>query len=155
MTRIVAAGCAAALLMSLLPGVVSAQTSATPVPGARVPVRQRGGEGPCLQQAGVQRSVWQQMEEIHRNAREQVMAICQNTSLTPQQQHQQIKQIHEQAQQQADALVTAQQRQQVEQCRAQRREQSGRAVAHVPHGGGGNPCAKVAMRSGQTTAAPQ
>jgi hypothetical protein len=51
--------------------------------------------------------------------------------------------------------VTAQQRQQVEQCRAQRREQSGRAVAHVPHGGGGNPCAKVAMRSRQTTAAPQ
>jgi hypothetical protein len=126
----------------LLPGVsLSQPVQAPPTVGAA-----KTGESACFQKAGVPDSVWQQVQAIRQNAHQQVAAICQNTSLTPDQQRQQIKQMHALAKRQIDALLTPQQLAGIKSCRAERRaEHTGGAKGGG--GGRGDVCAKVGGRT--------
>jgi hypothetical protein len=81
----------------------------------------------------------EQRRSIMESARSQVESVCANSSLTPQQRNEKIHQIHEQAKQQADALVSPSQMQSLKSC------QSSRSGAHPSmggghHGGGSGPC---------------
>jgi hypothetical protein len=88
----------------------------------------RHGE-PCFQQAGIDKSVMEQIHTISREARMQIETICSNSSLTPQQKHQQTREIREQAMQKRDALMTADQQKALNAC------QQARSGNH-PSGGG-------------------
>ena len=98
----------------------------------------RGGRGSCAQQAGISRSVMQQRREIVQSARSQEEGVCSNSSLSMQQKRAEIRQIRQQAREQADALVTPEQMQSVEACRGGRGgNRGGRSGARQGGGGGG------------------
>ena len=95
-------------------------------PGAR-----RGGrQQPCWQQAGISQAAVEKRRQIEESTRSQVEAVCADSSLSMQQKQAKLRQIHQQAKAEREALITPQQEQAVEACRQQRGE--GRA-----HGGGG------------------
>jgi Spy/CpxP family protein refolding chaperone len=122
----------------LMPSVVLAQpVQAPPTVGAA-----RSGESACFQKAGVPDSVWQQVHAIRQNTSQQVVAICQNASLTPDQRRQQIKQVHALAKRQIDALLTPQQLAGIKSCREEHRAE--RTAGGKSGGGGrGDVCAKA------------
>src|SRR5208282_6210983 len=55
---------------------------------------------PCWEVAGVSKSAIQQRQAIARQARQEVEAVCSNSSLSIQQKRQQIQQIHQQEREQ-------------------------------------------------------
>jgi Spy/CpxP family protein refolding chaperone len=130
-------------------------------PGSMPPVRQgQGGMGrrggpPCWKQAGISQSAMQQERQIQQNTRSQVEAVCANSSLSPQQKHEQIRQIHEQARRQMESIITPQQHQALESCRAQRGEGRNH-MGGMRHGAGGGPCGEMPMgnQGGSTTPPP-
>ena len=105
---------------------------------------------PCWQVAGISKSAMEQRHSIQQNSHSQVEAVCADSSLTAQQRNQKIRQIHEQAKQQMDALVSPQQMQSLKAC------QSSRAAAHPSTGGhhvggvasSGGPCGEMPGRPG-------
>jgi hypothetical protein len=125
------------LLSSVWLSPLWAQTSPAPTPGGR-PYRQP----PCWQQAGISQSVMPQIREIQQSTRSQVESVCSNSSLTPQEQRQQIGQLHKQQQQQIEGLVTSEQLQALRSCQEQRGQMGG---MHR----GGNPCANMPANTAQ------
>jgi Spy/CpxP family protein refolding chaperone len=148
MKTVKAVSCAALLWLSLVPGLaLGQQVQAPPTVGGGRAVAPTG-EAACFQKAGVPDSVWQQVHAIRQNDHQQVAAICLNTSLTPDQRHQQIKQAHAQAKRQIDALLTPQQLAGIKSCRAERRaEHTG--GGKKGGGGRGDVCAKVGGAGGK------
>jgi len=102
---------------------------------------------PCWQVAGISKSAMEQRRSIMENAHSQVEAVCANTSLTPQQRNEKIHQIHEQAKQQADALVSTSQMQSLKSCQ-ESRAGSHPSMAGGHHGGGAGPCGTLPGTSG-------
>jgi TolA-binding protein len=97
---------------------------------------------PCWQQAGVSKSAIAQLRQIQESTRSQVESVCSNSSLSPQQKQEEIKQLHQQAHQRIEGLVVAQQAQALRTCQEQR--------GHI--GGGmhpGGPCGDMAGNTGQ------
>ena len=97
---------------------------------------------PCWQVAGISKSAIEQRKSIMQNAHSQVEAVCANSSLTAQQRSEKIREIHQQAKQQVDALITPSQMESLHSC------QSSRASAHpstgAHHGGvGSGPCGEL------------
>ena len=88
----------------------------------------RGGEN-CMQQAGIEKSVAEQIRSIAQDARSQIESVCSNTSLTPQQKQQQAREIREKAMQKRESLLTADQQKALMAC------QQARSGNH-PNGGG-------------------
>ncbi|HTM39457.1 MAG TPA: hypothetical protein VL177_01020, partial [Terriglobales bacterium] len=82
----------------------SAPPAQAAAPGPRA--ARRGAEPPCFKQAGVSDATWQQILDIHKSTHQQVVGICENTSLKPQQKRQQIQQARQQAEQQVHGLLT-------------------------------------------------
>ena len=97
----------------------------------------------------------EQLLSVHREAQSQIQTVCSNTSLTPQQKHQQVQQIHQQTHQKIEGLITPEQEKTLMACRQQRQGEShpggqpgmgggcgdwGRAGAHrgAPNGGSQN-----------------
>jgi hypothetical protein len=139
--RIVAFAGSAALgiVLAVAPGAL-AQTVPTHAQ-ATAPGRVAKQE-PCWQVAGISKSAMEQRKSIMQNTRSQVEAVCANSSLTAQQRSEKIHQIHEQAKQQADALVSPSQMESLKSC------QSSRASAHpstpTHHAGGSaGPCGQL------------
>jgi len=120
-----------------------AQTGPAPTPGAR-PDRQP----PCWQQAGISPSVMPQIRAIQKSTRNQVESVCSNSSLTTQEQRQQIGQLHKQQQQQIEGLVSSEQLQALRSCQDQRSQMEG-----MHHGG--NPCGNVPGNGAQPPTPPQ
>jgi len=89
----------------------------------------RGNFEPCWQQAGIQKSVMEQRWAIERDTRSQVEAVCSNSSLNPQQKHQQAREIRQQAHQKMEGLVTPDQEKALASCQQAR---------GMNHGGGGS-----------------
>jgi len=114
----------------LFAATLSAQSTppATNSP-AQQPAR-RGGQENCMQQAGIDRSVMEQIRTVGHDARSQVDSICSNSSLTPQQRQQQAREVRERAMQKRDSLMTPEQRTAVKECQQQK---SGN---HAGEGGG-------------------
>lgn len=112
-------------------------------PSSRHAARQPRQE-PCWQQAGISQAAIEQRRSIQESVKSQVAAICANSSLTQQQRRQQIRQVHEQARQQMESLITPQQMQALRAC------QQARSRAHGGgfHGSGGGgrgtgPCGEM------------
>jgi hypothetical protein len=79
-----------------------------------------GRQIPCWQQAGIPKGALERHAAIDREARSQMANVCSNTSLTPQQRHQQIREIRQQAKQRMEALATPEQRKAFFSCRQER-----------------------------------
>jgi hypothetical protein len=123
-------------------------------PVATRPGRQPRVE-PCWKQVGISKAAMEERAAISRETRSQIEAVCANSSLTPQQRQQQIRQIHEQAKPRMEALVSPQQQEALRAC------QQSRAANHPPapgvhRGGGTGPCGELATThpSGQPARPP-
>ena len=120
--------CASAFLLSA--AFLFAQ-SAPPYGSTPTPQGRHGGPPPCMQQAGIDHSVMEQFKSIQREMHSQVQGVCSNTSLSPEQKHQQVKEIRQQARQKMDGLISPEQQKKLTACRQERGEQ------HPGMGGGG------------------
>lgn len=88
----------------------SQQNSASPQNQPQQPQNlRRGNWTPCWQQAGIQKSVMEQRWALERETRSQVEAVCSNSSLTPQQKREQVREIRQQGRQKMEGLVTPEQ----------------------------------------------
>ena len=106
------------LLLSALPLIAQ---STPPSSGTQVQVGPgRQGGTPCWQQIGIDKSIMEQRWSIERDTHSQVEAVCTNSSLTPQQKRQQVREIREQARQKMDGLISPQQEQALTSCQQQR-----------------------------------
>ncbi len=115
--------------------VIRSGPSATARPGSRPPQQE-----PCWEVAGVSKSAIQQRRAITQHARQEVEAVCANSSLSIQQKRQQIQQIHHRERQEIEAIITPAQQEAMRSCQEQRHPvHSG---GHVG-GGGGGPCGEM------------
>jgi hypothetical protein len=87
-----------------------------------------------MQQAGIEKSVMEQIHSIVRDAHSQVESVCSNPSLTPQQKQQQVREIRERAMQKRESLMTADQQKTLMAC--QQARNGNHAGAGGPHEGG-------------------
>lgn len=138
--------------LSLLASAPRARAQTAPVRG-QVPVPGRPSatprQEPCWQVAGISKTAMEQRHSIEQSVHSQVEAVCADSSLTQQQRQQKIRQIHEQAKQQMDALVTPQQMQELRSCQ-QARNHGGGAHLGGGHaaGGGHGPCGEMPASPG-------
>ena len=118
--------------------------TAAPKPPAP-PLRTAGStprQQPCWQQVGISKSLIEQRRSIEQSTRAQVESVCADSSLTPQQKHQRIKELRQQARQQIDAIITPQQQEELKACNAQRATNRPSPPPH--HGTGGlGPCGEM------------
>lgn len=139
--------------------------TATPKPVA--PLRSGTGspshQPPCWQQVGISKGVIEQRRSVEQNTRAQLESVCSDSSLTPQQKHQKIKELRLQARQQIDAIITPQQQEELKACNAQRATNRAAPLPR-PVTGGLGPCGEMAANPAPTpaegdhpsnTAAPQ
>ena len=137
------------VLSALLAGIVLS-TALVERAAAQVPIR-TGPPGttratprprvePCWEVAGVTRSAIEQRRTINRQARQEVEAVCANTSLSIQQKRQQIQQIHQRERQEIDAIITPAQREAMRTCQEQRGHGGG---GHVGGGHGSGLCGEM------------
>jgi hypothetical protein len=118
------------------------QLNPRPIQGPGPRAGQRVRQEPCWQEAGVTKAAMEQRRTIEENVKSQVASVCANSSLTPQQRQQQIRQIHEQARQQLEALISPQQQEAIKSCQASRGHGGG--GVHVGGGGRGTgPCGEM------------
>ena len=94
----------------------------------------RTRQEPCWRQAGIDRSVMEQHRTIDRDAHAQINAVCENSSLTPQQKQEQARAIKRQAKEKMDALLTPDQAKSLQACQGARAADR----PHAEHRGG--PC---------------
>jgi len=120
-------------------GFVFAQNSAPPSARPR--------QEPCWKQAGISPSVMEQHHAIELDRRSQVETVCQNSSLTPQQKQQQVREIRQQAQQKMDALITPEQQSTLHACQQQRGMNGSSNGGQHP--GGAMPCGNFGSSQGR------
>ena len=134
-TRVV---CVSAMLLSFGALSLLAQTAQRPPSTSGAPIAKPTQQQPRWQQAGLTQDVQQQRDQIEQNTKAEVQSVCNDSSLNTQQRQVKIRQIHRQAQQQSQALITPEQQQALASCHAQR---STGATIHAP-GASQDPCAK-------------
>jgi len=140
------------VLSALLAGIILAAALAENA-NAQVPIRtvpstapgttQHPRLEPCWEVAGVSKSALQQRRVIAQQARQEVEAVCANSSLSIQQKRQQIPQIHQRQRQEIDALITPAQQEAMRSCQEQRGH-GGHGGGHVG-GGHGGPVARCRL----------
>jgi len=111
-------------------------------------------EQPCWQQVGIPRSAIERRRQIEQNTRSQVHAVCNDSSLSPQEKREKIRQLREQAHQEVEAVISPQQQQELKACQEERaaaRGEGGRGHSGggMHRGGGSGPCGE--MPSGKDT----
>ncbi len=136
----------------LYAGALFAQTTpSTSTSPAQTESGRHKGE-PCWRQAGIERSVVEQVRSIGSEARSQVEGICSNSSLTPQQKRKQVQKIHQQATLKREALVT------INQKKAFMTRQQARTGDHASGGGAheglGGGCGEVTRNGSRSNGAP-
>jgi Spy/CpxP family protein refolding chaperone len=127
------------LLISAMPMLAQSSSPST-TPSTR-PARQQ----PCWQVAGIEKSAMEQRWALERETRLQVEAVCTNSSLTPQQKRQQVRDIREQARQKMEGILTQEQEQALTACQQQRAGTNRPA----PHPGMGGPCGEMPSSGSQ------
>ncbi len=138
-------------VLALLAGIIlSAALSENVI--AQVPVRTgppaasrptpRPRVEPCWEVAGVSKSAIQQRRVVAQQARQEVEAVCANSSLSIQQKRQQIQQIRQRERQEIDAIITPAQQADMRSCQEQRN--GGHGGGHVG-GGHGGPCGEMSV----------
>jgi hypothetical protein len=147
------------VLSALLAGIVlwaalgesaAAQVPTRTTPPVATKPTPRPRVEPCWEVAGVAKSVIEQRRTITQQARQEVEAVCANSSLSMRQKRQQIQQIHQRERQEIDAIITPAQREAMRACQEQRGHGGG---GHVGGGHGGGPCGE--MPAGQKPNSPQ
>ena len=108
----------------------------TAKPAAKPPQQE-----PCWEVAGVSKSALQERRAIAQHARQEVEALCGNSSLSIQQKRQQIQQIHQRERQEIEAIITPAQQEAMRSCQEQRHPV--RSGGHI--GGGGGPCGEMPL----------
>jgi len=112
----------------------------------------RPRQEPCWQVAGISKSAMEKHKSLEQSAHSQVQAVCADSSLTPQQKREKIREIHEQTRQQAESLFTPQQHQALKACREERnggKHMGGGGGKGIRHGEG--PCGDMPMGKGPKT----
>ena len=138
-------------VLALLAGIIlSAALSENAI--AQVPIRTgppaasrptpRPRVEPCWEVAGVSKSAIQQRRVIAQQTRQEVEAVCANSSLSIQQKRQQIQQIRQRERQEIDAIITPAQQADMRSCQEQRN--GGHGGGHVG-GGHGGPCGEMSV----------
>jgi hypothetical protein len=128
------------VISAALVGRASAQVpirTGPPVTGKPTP---RPRVKPCWEVAGVSKSAIEQRRTITRQARQEVEAVCANSSLSMPQKRQQIQQIHQRERQEIDAIITPAEREAIRACQEQRGHGGG---GHVGGGHGGGLCGEM------------
>ena len=123
-----------------------------PVPGRPVTTAhpQQPHEPPCWQVAGISKSAMDERQAIQQRTHSEVEAVCADPSLTQQQRQQKIREIHEQAKQELDALVSPQQMEALKSCQQARNHGASHpAPGHASASAGHGPCGEM-----PTTPAP-
>ena len=146
---------AALIVIVLSSALLLAQGQQSPPPAEAGPpqARQRGAEPPCFKQAGVSDETWQKIRDIHKSAHQQMVGICENTSLSPQQKREQIRDGFQQTEQQVHALLTPQQQDAVKQCRQERRGNH-KGMRGMRRRGGGDPCSRILRQNNKGQGGP-
>ncbi len=93
-----------------------------------------------MQQAGIEKSVMEQIHSIAHDAHSEIENVCSNTFLTPQQKQQQVREIREKAMQKREGLLTADQQKALMACQQAR---SGNHPGGGPHEGMGGGCGEM------------
>lgn len=137
----------AALLERAVAQVPTRTGPPNPTGAAPKPPRQE----PCWEVAGVSKSAIEQRQAITQQARQEVDAVCANSSLSMLQKRQQIQQIHQREREQIDAIITPEQREAMRSCQEQRNPPH--AGGHAGGGHAGGPCGE--MPAGQKPNPPQ
>jgi Spy/CpxP family protein refolding chaperone len=149
----------AMMVILLTPALLLAQDQQSAAPEGAPPGPQagrRGGEPPCFRQAGVSEDTWQKIRDIHKTNHQQVVSICENSSLSAQQKRDQVRQAFQQTEQQVHGLLTPQQQDAVKQCRQERRgERKGMGGGmRGMRRGGGDPCARILRQQNKGQGGP-
>jgi hypothetical protein len=84
----------------------------------------------------------EQRHAIQQRTRSEVEAVCAEPSLTQQQRQQKIREIHEQAKQELDALVSPQQMEALKSCQQSRNHGGSHPPGHSASAGHG-PCGEM------------
>lgn len=109
-----------------------------------VPHPQQPHEPPCWQVAGISKSAMEQRQAIQQRTRSEVEAACADPSLSQKQRQEKIREIHEQAKQELDALVSPQQMEALKSCQQARNHGGSHpGVGHPTAGGGHGPCGEM------------
>ncbi|HEY4841296.1 MAG TPA: hypothetical protein VIH78_04990 [Terriglobales bacterium] len=143
-----------ALLFSLLSGVILSamviQSANAQAPNATPPSTSPGSQPrvePCWQVAGVSKTAMQQRRVLAQQTRQEVEAVCANSSLTIPQKRHEIQQIHQRERQEMEAIVTPAQQEAMRSCQEERNNgRTGGGHAGIA----GGPCGE--MPSGQKPA---
>ena len=117
-----------------------------PVPGrpGTTAHPQQPHEPPCWQVAGISKSAMEQRQAIQQRTRSEVEAVCADPSLSQQQRQQKIREIHEQAKQELDALVSPQQMEALKSCQQARNHGGSHpAPGHPSASAGHGPCGEM------------
>jgi len=75
-----------------------------------------GGHVACWKQVGISPSVMEQRRAIMEEAKTKIQSVCKDDSLTPEQKKEQLHQIHKDAAQQAEGLLTPEQNEALKKC---------------------------------------
>jgi Spy/CpxP family protein refolding chaperone len=144
MARIRRSGFAAAVLTLLFTYTMAAQVAPSPASPRGTTAQRAPRQVPCWQQAGISQSAIQQRKQIEESTHSQVESVCSDSSLTPQQKQQKIRELRQEARKQVEGLITPQQEQALKSCRAGRGE-----APHMGgmHGGGAGPCGEIPSAS--------
>lgn len=135
--------CPAVFLLCAAPILAQSTPPTTNPPSQTRPMR-GGGQGSCLQQAGIDRSVMEQIQTIGHDAHSRIEGVCSNSSLTPQQKQQQVREIREQAMQKRSGILTADQQKALVACQQERSgHPNGSGGPHEGHEGMGGGCGEM------------
>jgi Spy/CpxP family protein refolding chaperone len=143
------------MLLLLTPAMLLAQDQQSAPPGPQA--MRRGQEAPCFKQAGVSDETWQKIREIHKVNHQNVVGICENSSLSAQQKRDQLRQAFRDTQKQVHDLLTPQQQDAVKQCRKERwgnRKGMGGGMGGRRGGRNGDPCARILRQQNQGQGGP-
>jgi hypothetical protein len=129
----------AIMVSAALASYANAQIVTHSAPGAGATVGKPVRLEPCWQVAGISKAAMEQRKALNLQTRQQVEAVCANSSLSIQQKRQQIQQIHRQEKEQLEGIITPGQQEAMRSCQAERN------TGHVStgHVGGGGPCGEM------------
>lgn len=129
---------AAIILSAALAETAAAQGPVRTVPPTTPGTPRRSRQEPCWEVAGVSKSAIQERRAIAQRARQQIEAVCSNSTLSIQQKRQEIQQIRQRERQEIDGIISPAQQEAIRSC------QESRGAGH--HGGhvGGGPCDEMA-----------
>jgi hypothetical protein len=131
------------ILSAALAGNATAQVPIRIRPSTAPGTTKRPRLEPCWEVAGVSKSAIQQRRAVAQQARQQVEAVCANSSLSLQQKRQQIQRIHQQERQQIEAIITPAQQAAIRSCQEGRN--GGHSGGEHVGGGHGGPCGEMSV----------